>query len=316
MKKNSNIYKASLGLTLIFSFLVGFSQNVSFAPYPAPQTTEVFAPGIISNNYFQRDFVISPDGKLLIYSHVISRGGKSVLVSRTIANGEWSLPEILPFSGVGAYDIEPAFNPDGSELYFASNRTGSRGFDIWVATINSDGSWGDAKNLGSPVNSAANEFYPSMDSEGRLYFTAELTGGVGGEDIWFSQKIDGEFGELQLPEGNLNSALDEFNSYITPDGNTMIFSSFGQSDGRGGGDIYSSRKINNVWSTPSNRGASVNSAQLDYCPFVTNDGQYLFFTSERSTGTLFIKVDDVLDVAGVAEIMSAPSQSNNYWRKF
>ncbi|NQZ77969.1 MAG: PD40 domain-containing protein [Ekhidna sp.] len=314
MKKHITLLLTLTVFGAFFGEIVG--QNVSFAPYPAPEATEIFAPGIISNNYFQRDFALSPDGKLLVYSHVISLGSRSVLVGRGIVDGDWSLPEVLTFSGVGAYDIEPAFSPDGKELYFASNRSGSRGFDIWVAEFKEDGSFGEAKKVGGSVNSEGDEYYPSIDQEGNLYFTSERAGGVGGEDIWYSQKVNGQFGEVYLVPGNMNTVLDEFNSFVLPSGDRILFSSFGQSDGKGGGDIYSSVKRNGEWTTPSNLGSSVNSGKLDYCPFVDGSRNYLFFTSDKSASSNSTDVESVFDILALAEYLSAPGSSNIYWKKY
>ena len=81
---------------------------------------------------------------------------------------------------------------------------------------------------------------------------------------------------------SINTANSEFNAFIVPDESFLLFSSYGREDDLGGGDIYISHKLDDgSWSQAQNMGYSINSDKLDYCPFVTYDGKYLFFTSER-----------------------------------
>ena len=80
----------------------------------------------------------------------------------------------------------------------------------------------------------------------------------------------------------INTPFYEFNAYVAPDESFLIFSSWGREDDLGGGDLYISyRNGLNDWSIPKNLGTTINSDKLDYCPFVSPDGKYLFFTSER-----------------------------------
>lgn len=69
-----------------------------------------------------------------------------------------------------------AISPDGNEIYFLSDRPGADGSgkesqDIWVMARTENG-WSEPYNLGPPVNSSLPEIYPSMTSEGTIYFTS------------------------------------------------------------------------------------------------------------------------------------------------
>lgn len=291
------------------------AQNVSFAPYPEPAGTELFAPGILSNAFYQRDLTFSPDGQSLVYSHVISIGGTAVLVERKIEDGQWSLPQVLPFSTGTAYDIEPFFTPDGSELYFASNRTGSRGFDIWKVEKLKANDWGTPEKLGDVINTTGDEFYPALDGQGILYWTTRRSGGAGGEDIWMAIPEGGDFADPKPVPGDLNTSFDEFNGHINPAGNRIVFSSFGRPTGSGGGDLYSSRKSGESWGSGIKRGTDVNSASLDYCPAFSVDGRYFFFTSEKPVSST-PQVSDAFDVPGLVGMLAAPANGNIYWKKF
>ncbi|MEJ2634334.1 MAG: hypothetical protein P8184_03455, partial [Calditrichia bacterium] len=65
---------------------------------PAPGTTpEIFAPGIISTQFTERDAAYSPDGNEFFYTLRGAAHPSIMQVQRT--NQKWSRPEVAPFSG-------------------------------------------------------------------------------------------------------------------------------------------------------------------------------------------------------------------------
>ena len=117
-----------------------------------------------------------------------------------------------------------------------------------------------------------------------MFFTATRDHGMGREDIFMSEFVDGKFQSPKPLPVEINSPLFEFNAYINPDENLIIFSSFGRSDGFGGGDLYISRKDNEgKWTQSKNLGGLINSDKLDYSPFVDWNSRNFYFTSERIT---------------------------------
>jgi Tol biopolymer transport system component len=242
---------------------------------------KIFSVPIISSPLYERDFAISADGTEVYYSLVIGTTSARI-VYRKFADGRWSLPKALPFSS-GSNDIEPALSPDGKKLFFASNRGGN--FDIYVSNRKTDGTWSDPVNLGSPINTEVNEFYPSVTEDGTLYYTARYASAsaIGGEDIWYSKLEGDKYQSPQVLPTAVNSGQDEYNAFVDPKGKYILFGSFGRSDDVGRGDIYmSSKSENGIWQAAVHLGGNVNSNQLDYCPFVSPDGKLLFFTSERT----------------------------------
>jgi WD40-like Beta Propeller Repeat len=84
---------------------------------------------------------------------------------------------------VDATGADPAFNGpsldgcpfiarNGKTFYMASNRPGGLGgIDVWVSTRASrDAPWGSPVNVGAPVNSAANDFCPTISRDGHLFY--------------------------------------------------------------------------------------------------------------------------------------------------
>jgi outer membrane protein OmpA-like peptidoglycan-associated protein/tetratricopeptide (TPR) repeat protein len=70
---------------------------------------------------------------------------------------------------------------------------------------------------------------------------------------------------------------------LSPDGNTLYFSSDMQGSGQGGMDLYTSRRNGSVWETPTNLGPLVNTAGNELFPYVAADST-LYFTSDGWPG--------------------------------
>ena len=238
----------------------------------------------MSTNLNERDMAISPDGNEMYYTLEAAQNAFSTILYRHKLPGDkWSTPEVASFSGQFK-DLEPAFSADGRKLFFSSNRPLSgkqaKDFDIWVVE-RTDGTWSSPRNVGTPVNTEANEFYPSVALSGNLYFTSEYQKGVGKEDIYVCKWQDGKYGESVALDTAVNSKLWEFNAFVSPDEKFILFTSYGRKDDHGGGDLYISfRNAGGAWQ-PAKNLSVLNSPKLDYCPFVSFDQKILFFTSSR-----------------------------------
>src|SRR5450432_896848 len=80
----------------------------------------IFGPGVISDGLANRDMAISPSGDELFYTLQYGTQFNAILYCRKVKS-QWSNPDIAWFSGKYG-DLEPAFSPDGTRLYFTSNR--------------------------------------------------------------------------------------------------------------------------------------------------------------------------------------------------
>lgn len=269
------------------------------------ERVSLFAPGFISTDLYERDTAISKDGNEIIYTVGDYKQNKRMLVRFNNVNDTWSGPEKLSFSG-RYQDIEPFISPDGNKLYFASNRPIGQDsqrldYNIWFAS-NYKGHWVNPEPLDSIINSVQDEFYPSLSRQGNLYFTSTRNNGIGLEDIFFSKYENGSFGVPMVLDSNINSKKYEFNAYVNPEEDLLIFSSFGRHDGLGGGDLYMSRKDSNgQWKPAVNLGAEINSDQLDYCPFVDWKNEVFYFTSNR-IATENIEIEDVITLKAYSRI--------------
>lgn len=271
-------------LTLILSCQGGKSSRINLDI--RPETPTLFAEGIVSTDLYERDIAISSGGDEIIYTLGNYKQTFRSLVSIKKVGGQWGEKQILPFSGK-YNDIEPSLSVDGRQLFFASTRpmdddSTRTDYNIWVVT-RSDSSWGEPVPLDTLINSAKDEFYPSVSKNGNLYFTATREEGIGREDIYLSTYSNGNYKAPVVLDSAINSEVFEFNAYISPEEDILVFSSYGRKDGWGGGDLYFSKKTENgEWAPAKNMGNSVNSENLDYCPFIDLPRKNFYFTSDRA----------------------------------
>ncbi|MDV7140260.1 OmpA family protein [Maribacter sp. TH_r10] len=156
-----------------------------------------------------------------------------------LIDGAWKNITPLPFNGDDFSTEHPALSPDGTKLYFASDREGGFGsFDLYVVSIQKDGIFGTPQNLGKEINTDKKEQFPFIDENGNLYFASNGHPGFGLLDVFLSKSKNGSFKKpdnLGLP---VNSGYDDFSLSLDPNSNTGYFSS-NRPGGKGSDDIYS-----------------------------------------------------------------------------
>jgi Tol biopolymer transport system component len=263
----------------------------------------MFAPGVVStNDVFASTF--TPDGRTVVITK-FSPPKPMTLMSSTLANGSWSAPVALPFSGTFR-DLDPAFSPDGNRLYFSSGRPSGPSLadtttltDTWYVDRVGAG-WSAPVRLAEPVNSAETDMYPSVTRRGVLYFDS------------FRQQPrrlvyraeprgDGTLGAPQLLDVAVNSDSGASNLFVDADERFVVFGAR-RPDGAGNSDLWISWKTATGWTTARNLGPQVNTAAVEFCPFVSRDGRYLYFTrvvtlpDQRQERNVFVvRFDDLLE---------------------
>ena len=139
-----------------------------------------------------------------------------------------------------SFESQPSFSADGKSLYFVSNRPGGYGqTDIYVSTLNNDGSWSTPKNLGKKINTPANEESVFIHPDGKtLYFGSNGHVGMGGLDIYVSRMNNaGEWSEPVNLGYPINTHADENSLLVSSSGSIAFFAS-NRAGGFGGLDIY------------------------------------------------------------------------------
>lgn len=281
----------------------------------ALDTPTIFAPGFISTNLNELNGNFSPDGKEFFFSIDAPRGDFATILYTTMdSTGSWSEVKIAPFSGKYS-DVDPIFSPQGDRIYFCSNRPRFSGddrtdHDVWKVKKEGD-SWGDPKNLGTMMNTSRNDWYASSTLDRKLYYST-WDPERNTDDIFFASPEDG-YHQKQIT-GGVNTDAAEFDPFISPDESYLIFASY-QRSGFGSADLYISFNVNGEWSKAENLGEKINSPGRDYCPWVTNDGKHLFFTSMR-TETPYHKMPEITLPALRNKMLDIDNGMGNvYWVK-
>ena len=243
---------------------------------------EVFAPGVVSTKKKELNSVFTPDAKEFYFTVQEPPRGWTIMVMKREGD-VWTKPRPADFSGTWS-DVDHFLTPDGKKMYFCSNRpldgkgATQNNFDIWMVERKGEG-WSEAQNMGAPINSPENEFYPSVAKDGTIVFQSWRTGSKGGRDIYRARLTDGVYKTAESLGPPISTDLAEGDALISPDGDFIILS-VERPDGLGAGDLCASfRGKDGSWSEPRNMGGEINTKANENCPIISPDGKFLFYTS-------------------------------------
>lgn len=159
-----------------------------------------------------------------------------------LINGQWSIPQNLgpEINNSKSNETSACFNPDGSAIYFVSDRkVGSLGGkDIYVTKKLGDGSWSKIENIGAPINSPYDEESPFITQDGTLYFSSKGQNSMGGYDVFYASPKGTTWNTPVNMGYPFNSPDDELFYMPTADKNFGYFAS-ARYGGYGNLDLYS-----------------------------------------------------------------------------
>lgn len=241
----------------------------------------------------------------------------SAFTEWVIATGLEEIAGTHPDLNTSALEGCPYVSRDGKTLFLASNRPGGvGGIDIWVSTrANASAGWGQPVNAGPQVNSASNDFCPTLAADGHtFFFVSNREGGCGGDDIFQTRRRDeGTFEEPQHLSCQVNSAGNEAAPFLISEAGTepALYFSSNRAGGfaadppgavTGDADIYRSEMQGGVYG-PAALVSNINTAGNDQQPNLRRDGLEIYFASNRS-GT-----PGSLGTLGGADLFSASRPS-------
>lgn len=191
-------------------------------------------------NINEGSVAFTPDGRTMVFAKGNNgkrKGDNDVnLYIAYFRNGKWTEPRKMSINDINSWDSTPAFNRSGRKLYFSSNREGGYGgTDIYEATRDANGRWGSVRNMGNTINTPANEMFPYVNRDGKLYFSSTGHPGMGGLDLFRAERSDGKTSikNLGVP---INSSYDDF--ALTYAGPLNGFFTSNRPEGKGDDDIY------------------------------------------------------------------------------
>lgn len=165
--------------------------------------------------------------------------------------------------------------------------------------------FGRGSSVSGKINSTGNEGMSTLVRDGRkIYFTAcDRRQVLGTCDIWSARLKDFTLSKAEPLKGYANSGKWESQASVSCDG-TIIYFASNRPGGFGGTDIWLSRQLpDGRWGKPENLGPNVNTEGDEEAPFITNDGEVLYFSSNGHLGL------------GEQDIFMTRRNDNGWWSK-
>lgn len=182
---------------------------------------------------------LSIDGQKLFIYRDNSKGIGNIYVTEKKGN-DWTEPTELPKPITSKYqETSASYDYTGKTIYFVSARPGGKGGkDIYKSTQDKEGNWGEAENLGTPINTEFDEDAVFLHPDGKtLYFSSNGNNSMGGYDIFKSTFEKGKWSRPVNLGYPINSADDDVAFVLTANGEHGYYTSE-KAGGEGKKDIY------------------------------------------------------------------------------
>lgn len=275
---------------------------------------------IFDEKYHVASLTMTADGKTIYFTQC---GSDEVGVTDYCAiyrvkkdTDTWTEPERIHIFGDTTNNGQAHVSPDGKVLYFASDAPfGYGGRDLYLLNIQNDGTYGEPLNLGSRVNTVADEMFPFVTEDGNtLYYSSDNINSFGGLDIFKATKVGRLFTNPErLPYG-LNTGRDDFALDLFPGASkdtTIAFTGIMSSNRMGAGSddlylvevkkskpkvlppamlIFEGLAVENIFADSLNPNSKVTGQRPVPYPQVTLSGQAIsadhegFFTTQLDSG--------------------------------
>jgi len=171
-------------------------------------------------------------------------------------------------------DVNPVVSGDEKSIVYVSKL---QFYDAAFYSTKVDGEWTAPRNI-VPELGVDGDVYPTaLSYDGREMFVYRNDDFVG--NIYHSRLENGVWTPLVKLGEPISTKFWESHASLSKDGKTLYFTS-NRKDGYGGLDIYKSeRQSGGSWGTPVNLGPRINTRLNEETPFLSENGQYLFFSS-------------------------------------
>jgi len=141
-----------------------------------------------------------------------------------------------------------------------------------------DGQWSTPVNISADLKTKEDCTSASLSYNGDKLFLFKNDGNIG--NIYESDFVNGKWTKIKKLSRNINTKYWESHASLSPDRKVLYFTS-NRSMGYGGLDIYKSGlQPNGEWGSAENLGPTINSPYNEDTPFIINDGNTLYFSSQ------------------------------------
>lgn len=164
---------------------------------------------MINREDYNSIYSITPDGNTLLVKGAYENGEyqtRGFSISQKRPDGIWAPPEKINIPNYtkmskGQFDCGFLSNDGKTLLMSFSEKKNGKIDDIYVSFLDKDGDWSEPMNLGDDINTDFTETTPFLAPDGiTLYFSTDRPGGLGGNDIWVSKRLDKTWEKWSKPK--------------------------------------------------------------------------------------------------------------------
>jgi len=277
-----------IGLNLM---LISCKKTHSIQQYldqmPPTAIPKLFAPSIVNTDSIEINTVFNSSFTEMFFTRIINK--KFVIHHAELVEGIWNLPKPIQMftdQEKESVAIDPSISQDGNTMYFLGispeDLLKKSKPDIYTSQ-KIDGKWQLATKVGYPISTQEYaESYPVVVADGSLYFTSDRPDSLGKRDIYRAQYLgDGKFDSPINIGPEVNSEKGERSTYVSPDESFLITVNT-YTDEKG---FAVSFKKNGKWQKPTyfNLGEKTNEDWIYFCPYMSPDNNYFFFSKRYSS---------------------------------
>lgn len=210
---------------------------------------------------------------------------EDIYISRKI-DGEWGRAENIgkTLNNPKHNNAAVGLSPDNQHLFIY--RGHKDGGDIYESKYK-EGEWKSPRSLPSRFNTKYRETSLSISPDQKYMFfvSSNPKESIGGRDIYVAMKnFQGRWEKPENMGDKINTPYDEECVHISPDGNTLYFSSKGHNS-MGGYDVFKSEKNDlGEWSPPVNIGYPINTPDDDVFYTIPTSGKSAYYSANRMGG--------------------------------
>lgn len=243
-------------------------------------TLEKLNTGINTEAYDETNPVVSKDGLTIYFTRV---GHPNF--NRTLMDDNTDLSTTLSFADY-QQELSSIYRTiSGKPVRDVSSNNFNQ--DIWIARWQK-GDFNNIEHPDYPLNSALPNSICSLTSDPNKFIIVNEFYKDGSMYRGFSTIQDLGNGNWSFPKPlfiyDYFTQGNEVNLTMDEDGRIIIMS-LKRPSGKGDNDLYVSMKVaDNLFSTPLPLGGTINTSYRESTPFISRDGQFLYFSSNRPGG--------------------------------
>ena len=145
-------------------------------------------------------------------------------------------------------------------------------------SVKENGMWQKPINIMKMLHAKELTIPTDISSDGKTLYLVRDDNDNG--NIYYSEFKNGKFGRMKKLGKNINTRFWESHASISDDGTSLYFTS-DRKGGYGGLDIYVSQKDSKGnWGPAKNIGKTINTPNDEETPFIINNGNTLYFSSQ------------------------------------